>query len=84
MRDAPSDGSRWIVDQGSIGVALERDRLRRRADRVRLVLGALRERTADHGGSTPRPLRAAIEDFGRELAALERQLGPPRRAPSRG
>ncbi|MGB2696111.1 MAG: hypothetical protein WBD55_13120 [Dehalococcoidia bacterium] len=59
---------------GSLGSALERDRLERRAARVRQVIHALRERASAREGVTPRPLRAAIEDFGRELADLERQL----------
>jgi hypothetical protein len=62
----------------------ERDRLEQRAARVRQVLHALRERAAarDTAGGAPRPLRAAIEDFGRELADLERRLSHPRRHPS--
>jgi hypothetical protein len=37
---------------------------------------ALRDRAEarDSVGSAPRPLRAAIEDFGRELAELEQRL----------
>jgi hypothetical protein len=60
----------------SLGHQLERDRLERRAARVRQVIHALRERAAarDTVGGAPRPLRAAIEDFGRELAELERRL----------
>lgn len=55
---------------------LERDRLEQRAVRVRQVIHALRERadSRDTAGGAPRPLRAAIEDFGRELAELERRL----------
>jgi hypothetical protein len=64
------------LTEGSLGSELERDRLERRAARVRLVIRALRERAdARYYGATPRPLRAAIEDFGRELAELERRLG---------
>ncbi|HEX7292019.1 MAG TPA: hypothetical protein VF250_12910 [Conexibacter sp.] len=64
----------------SLGRQLERDRLEQRAARVRQVIHALRERAdaRDTTGGAPRPLRAAIEDFGRELAELERRL---RRAP---
>jgi hypothetical protein len=60
----------------SIGYRLERDRLEQRAVRVRQVIHALRERaeSRDTAGGAPRPLRAAIEDFGRELAELERRL----------
>jgi len=60
----------------SIGRQLERDRLEQRAERVRQVLHALRERAAarDVAGGAPRPLRAAIDDFGRELADLEQRL----------
>lgn len=60
----------------SLGRQLERDRLEQRALRVRQVIHALREREAarDTAGGAPRPLRAAIEDFGRELAELERRL----------
>jgi hypothetical protein len=60
----------------SLGYQLERDRLEQRAVRVRQVIHALRERAAarDTDGGAPRPLRAAIEDFGRELAELERRM----------
>lgn len=60
----------------SLGRQLERDRLEQRAMRVRQVIHALRERAEarDTAGGAPRPLRAAIEDFGRELADLERRL----------
>lgn len=63
-------GSRTLAHQ------LERDRLEQRAVRVRQVIHALRERASarDTEGAAPRPLRAAIEDFGRELAELERRL----------
>jgi hypothetical protein len=59
-----------------LGRQLERDRLEQRAVRVRQVIHALRERAAarDTAGGAPRPLRAAIEDFGRELAELERRM----------
>jgi hypothetical protein len=59
-----------------LGQQLERDRLEQRATRVRQVIHALRERAdaRDSTGEAPRPLRAAIEDFGRELAELERRL----------
>ena len=59
-----------------LGHQLERDQLERRAVRVRQVMVALRERAEarDAVGDAPRPLRAAIEDFGRELADLERRL----------
>jgi hypothetical protein len=67
---------RRTLPEGSLGSTLERDRLERRAARVRLVIGALRDRAdARYYGATPRPLGAAIEDFGRELAELERRLG---------
>lgn len=60
----------------SIGHQLERDRLERRAMRVRQVIHALHERVAarDTAGGPPRPLRAAIEDFAHELAELEHRL----------
>jgi len=60
----------------TLGSQLERDRLEQRAVRVRQVLHALRERAdaRDSAGGAPRPLRAAIEDFGRELGELERRL----------
>jgi hypothetical protein len=60
----------------SLGHQLERDRIEQRAARVRQVIHALRERAEarDTAGGAPRPLRAAIEDFGRELAELERRL----------
>jgi hypothetical protein len=60
----------------TLGRQLERDRLEQRAVRVRQVIHALRERAEARGtsGGAPRPLRAAIEDFGRELAELERRL----------
>lgn len=62
---------------GTLGSELDRHRLEQRAARVRQVIGALRERAEarEHGlGKAPRPLTAAIEDFGRELAQLERRL----------
>jgi hypothetical protein len=64
------------------GRQLEHDRLEQRAERVRQVLRALRERAdaRDGTGGAPRPLRAAIEDFGRELAELE---GRMRQTPTR-
>ncbi|MBS1869485.1 MAG: hypothetical protein JSS99_07450 [Actinobacteria bacterium] len=60
----------------TLGYQLERDRLEQRAVRVRQVIRALRDRAEarDTTGGAPRPLRAAIEDFGRELAELERRL----------
>ncbi len=58
----------------SLGSQLERDRLEQRAARVRKVIGALRERVDAREGGAPRPLRAALDDFGRELATLERRL----------
>jgi hypothetical protein len=60
----------------TLGRQLERDRLEQRAARVRQVIHALRERAEarDTAGGAPRPLRAAIEDFGRELTELERRL----------
>lgn len=58
----------------SLGSQLERDRLERRAVRVRQVIDALRERASAREGAAPRPLTMAIEDFGRELADLERRL----------
>lgn len=60
----------------TLGRQLERDRLEQRAVRVRQVIHALRERAEarDTAGGAPRPLRAAIEDFGRELAELEQRL----------
>lgn len=63
----------------SLGRQLERDRLEQRAMRVRQVIHALRERAEarDTAGGAPRPLRAAIEDFGRELAELEQRLHDP-------
>jgi len=62
----------------TLGHQLERDRLEQRALRVRQVIRALRDRAEarDTSGGAPRPLRAAIEDFGRELAELERRLHP--------
>lgn len=58
----------------SLGSQLERDRLEQRAARVRKVIGALRERVEAREGGPPRPLKAALDDFGRELAHLERRL----------
>jgi len=58
----------------SLGSQLERDRLERRATRVRQVITALRERAAAREDRVPRPLVAAIEDFGRELGSLEQRL----------
>jgi hypothetical protein len=60
----------------SLGSQLERDRLEQRVTRVRQVIGALRERleAREAHAPAPRPLKAAIDDFGRELAHLERRL----------
>lgn len=68
--------SRSAARPRTLGSQLERDRLEQRANRVRQVIHALRERAEarDTAGGAPRPLRAAIEDFGRELAELERRL----------
>jgi hypothetical protein len=70
----------------SLAHQLERDRIERRAVRVRQVIHALRERAdaRDNVGGAPRPLRAAIEDFGRELAELERRLRHHSPAPGSG
>lgn len=87
--DRACAGEAELVDEGSaisagrdagvatatLGCRLEYDRLEHRALRVRQVLAALRERAdARTDVAPPRPLRAAIEDFGRELAELERRL----------
>jgi hypothetical protein len=54
--------------------------------RVREVIHALRDRAEARDvaggrvGGAPAPLRAAIEDFGRELAELERRIGGQQRA----
>jgi uncharacterized membrane protein YccC len=69
-----TDRRRRTRSARSLGSQLERDRLEKRARRVRQVIDALRERASAREGGAPRPLRAAIEDFGRELADLERQL----------
>jgi uncharacterized membrane protein YccC len=71
-----------MASERSIGSELEHHRLERRAMRVRRVLQVLHRRIELRNGSTPRPLRAAIEDFGRELAELERRLGRARRGPN--
>ena len=76
----PSLDPNDVPAAASLGNQLERDRLEQRVARVRLVIGALRERADARHGDTPPPLQAAIEGFGRELADLERQL---RRAGSR-
>jgi chromosome segregation ATPase len=68
--------SRSTTTARSLAHQLERDRIEQRATQVRKVIHALRERAdaRDTVGGAPRPLRAAIEDFGRELAELERRL----------
>lgn len=68
--------SRSTATPRSLAHRLERDRVEQRAARVRKVIHALRERAEarDTIGGAPRPLRAAIEDFGHELAELERRL----------
>lgn len=76
-RDAAGRSStRSTTTARSLAHQLERDRIEQRAARVRKVIHALRERAAarDTAGGAPRPLRAAIEDFGHELAELERRL----------
>ena len=71
----PTVSSNSTRPVASLGHRLERDRLEQRAVRVRQVIHALRERAVVRdGGRAPRPLTAAIEDFGRELAELERRL----------
>jgi hypothetical protein len=63
--------------------------LEQRAMRVRQVIHALRERAAardtagGRAGGAPAPLRTAIEDFGRELAELERRLSHDGAGPAR-
>jgi tetraprenyl-beta-curcumene synthase len=76
MHSTSSNPARTV---SSLGHRLERDRLERRAVRVKQVIRALRERANAREGdsATPRPLTAAIEDFGRELAELERRLRQP-------
>ncbi len=73
---AGSPAARANATARSLAHQLERDRIEQRAARVRKVIHALRERAdaRDTVGGAPRPLRAAIEDFGRELAELERRL----------
>jgi uncharacterized protein YceH (UPF0502 family) len=68
--------ARRAAHSRSLGSQLERDRLEQRVARVRQVIGALRERleARDAHAPAPRPLKAAIDDFGRELAHLERRL----------
>jgi hypothetical protein len=75
-RSLTSSRTSRAASNRSIASQLERDRLEQRAARVRQVIHALRERAdaRDTDGGAPRPLRAAIEDFGRELAELERRL----------
>jgi len=73
---AGTPGSRSTTTARPLDHRRERDQIEQRAARVRQVIHALRERAdaRDTVGGAPRPLRAAIEDFGRELADLERQL----------
>ncbi|HEX6388462.1 MAG TPA: hypothetical protein VFZ89_03420 [Solirubrobacteraceae bacterium] len=62
---------------------LETDRLALRARRIEQVIAALRDRERvreAYDGSAPRPLRQAIADFDRELAAIRAR----RRALHRG
>ncbi|HEV7771739.1 MAG TPA: hypothetical protein VGO48_00470 [Conexibacter sp.] len=73
---AGRSSTRSTTTARSLAHQLERDRIEQRAARVRKVIHALRERAEarDTVGAAPRPLRAAIEDFGHELAELERRL----------
>ncbi|HKG03436.1 MAG TPA: hypothetical protein VKB03_09655 [Conexibacter sp.] len=73
---AGRSSTRSTTTARSLAHQLERDRIEQRAARVRQVIHALRERAEarDTAGGAPRPLRAAIEDFGHELAELERRL----------
>ena len=73
---AGRSSTRSTTTARSLAHQLERDRIEQRAARVRKVIHALRERAEarDTAGGAPRPLRAAIEDFGHELAELERRL----------
>jgi len=54
---------------------LEERRLEHRATRIRLVLAAMHRIADRHDDSVPMPLRSSIDDFGRELAAIEDRLG---------
>lgn len=65
------------MSAATIALQLERDRLEHRVRRIELVTSALRDRAVyRHAvmGTTPLPLRAAIEDFEIELAAMRRRL----------
>jgi hypothetical protein len=61
----------------TIGIELERQRLRHREQRMERVLSALHDRAVYRhavSGETPRPLRQAIAEFGRELNHVRRRL----------
>lgn len=61
----------------TIALELEHDRLRRRMRRMELVTAALRDRAVYRQGvtgTTPAPLRHAIEGFESELASMRLRL----------
>jgi hypothetical protein len=61
----------------SLGAALERDRLERRARRMTFAVGSLRQRAAERQrelGATPRHLHQSIVDFEAQIAAMNARL----------
>ena len=63
--------------EATIGGELERMRLESRAQRLELVVRALRERADSHAanGAVPAGLRESIADFAQELAGISARLG---------
>jgi hypothetical protein len=65
------------VSPGTLGEALERDRLERRVRRVTVAVAVLRERVSRHRPeprTSPRHLLHAIADFEAQLEALSTRL----------
>jgi hypothetical protein len=61
----------------SLGAALERDRLERRARRMTFAVGSLRQRATERQrelGATPRHLHQVIVDFEVQIEAMNARL----------
>lgn len=67
----------YVMSEDTIALRLERDRLEHRLGRIEIVTSALRERAVYRHtvlGTTPAPLRDAIETFELECEEIHRRL----------